>query len=194
MRGEDEVKETTSGVKLTWDDYVRFPEDGRRHELIDGEHFVTPAPTRTHQTIVMNLGGHLWQHLRQHPTGSVFNVSLDVILSEHDVVQPDLLYFSREREAAFEPSRWVKGAPNLVIEVASPSTRRRDETLKRHLYERYGVDEYWLVDPEAETILVLRLDGGAYREAERLSAESGDLLTTPLLPGLELALSEVFAK
>ncbi len=188
------MNRATSGVRLTWDDYVHFPEDGKRHELIDGEHFVTPAPTRTHQTIVMNLGGHLWQYLRQHPLGSVFNVSLDVILSEHDVVQPDLLYSSREREATFEPSRWVKGAPNLVVEVASPSTRRRDETLKRHLYERYGVDEYWLVDPEAETILVLRLAGDTYREAVRLSAESGDGLTTPLLPGLELGLSELFAK
>lgn len=187
------MKGTTSGVKLTWDDYVQLPDDGKRHELIDGEHFVTPAPTRRHQTIVMNLGGRIWQHLQRHPTGSVFNVSLDVILSAHDVVQPDLLYFSRERGATFEPSRWVKGAPNLVVEVASPSTRRRDETLKRHLYERHGVDEYWLVDPEAETILVLRLDGETYREAARLSG-SGDLLATPLLPGLELALGEVFAE
>lgn len=193
MRGEDEMKGTTSGVKLTWDDFVLFPEDGKRHELIDGEHFVTPAPTRRHQTIVMNLGGHMWQYLRLHPIGSVFNVPLDVILSAHDVVEPDLLYFSREREATFEPSQWVKGAPNLVVEVASPSTRRRDETLKRHLYERYGIDEYWLVDPEAGTILVLRLDGGTYHEVARLSVENGDVLTTPTLPGLELPLNDVFA-
>lgn len=188
------MKETTSGVKLTWDDFVLFPEDGKRHELIDGAHFVTPAPTRRHQTIVMNLGGHLWQHLRQHPIGTVFNVSLDVILSAHDVVEPDLLYFSREREATFEPSRWVKGAPNLVVEVASPSTRRRDDTLKRHLYERYGVDEYWLVDPDAESVLVLRLERGTYRDVVRLTVADGDRLATPLLPGWELALSEVFGE
>jgi len=194
MRGEDEMKETTSGVKLTWDDYVLFPEDGKRHELIDGEHFVTPAPTRTHQTIVMNLGGHLWQHLRQNPIGSVFTARLDVILSEHDVVEPDLLYFSREREATFEPSRWVKGAPNIVVEVASPSTKRRDETLKRHVYERFGVDEYWLVDPDAETLLLLRLDGGTYQDVARLSVEKSDRLTTPQLPGFSLALGEVFAR
>jgi len=80
------------------------------------------------------------------------------------------------------------------LRVASPSTKRRDETLKRHLYERYGVDEYWLVDPANETIIVLRLQDGSYAEAERLSLAAGAVLTTPLLPGLELALRDVFAE
>jgi Uma2 family endonuclease len=187
------VNRQSSGVKLTWDDFVQFPDDGRRHELIDGEHVVTPSPVRQHQRIVMNLAAPLLWYLRDHPIGTMFNVPLDVILSPHDVVEPDLLYFSHEREKRFEPSDWVKGAPNLVVEVASPATKRRDETLKRRLYERAGVDEYWLVDPASRSVLVLRLEDGGYVEAARLSAADGDALTTLLLPGFNLSLDTLFA-
>ncbi|MGC4085854.1 MAG: Uma2 family endonuclease [Vicinamibacterales bacterium] len=118
---------------------------------------------------------------------------MDVILSRHDVVEPDLLYFSYEREQTFVPSDWVAGAPNLVMEVASPSTKRRDETIKRHLYERFGVDESWLVDPDAETVVGLRLHNGVYVEAARLRAVADDVLTTPWLPDFDVSLRTLCA-
>lgn len=183
-----------SGVKLTWDDLLLFPEDGKKHELIDGEHFVTATPIRTHQLIVMNLGGLVWQYLRQHGMGQVFFVPMDVILTNHDVVEPDLLYYSHDRAKTFEESPWVKGVPNLAVEVLSPSTRKRDRTLKRRLYEKSGVDEYWLIDPNDESIEVLRLVGGTYARAAELRAEANDTLTTPLFPGLEIQLATIFAQ
>jgi len=181
-----------SGARLSWDDLRFLPEDGLRHEIIDGEHFVTPSPVWKHQAIVTNVGVAIHSYLRTHRIGTVMFLAMDVILSPHDVVEPDLLYFSRERERTFEPSDWVKGAPNLVMEVASPSTKRRDETLKRRLYERFGVDEYWLVDPDTQTVVVLRLENGIYREAARLTAAGGDALTTPLMPGWSLMVKECF--
>jgi Uma2 family endonuclease len=192
MSGSDEMNLANRGVKLTYDDYVQFPDDGFRHELIDGEHYVTPTPRRKHQAIVMNLSGMIWTYLQQTPIGRVFGAPFDVILSHFDVVEPDLLYLSRERMAEIETSPWVRGAPNLVVEVASESTRKRDETIKRRLYERFGVSEYWVVDPEIDVIKVYRRVRDRFERAAEFSLENSDTLTTPLLPGLELPLAKVF--
>ena len=192
MSGSDDVRPAGSGVKLTYDDYVLFPEDGKRHELIDGEHYVTPTPNRKHQTISGNLFGLIWSYLQQHRIGRVFSAPFDVILSHFDVVEPDLLYLSRERMAQIETSPWVRGAPDLVVEVGSKSTRKRDETIKRRLYERFGVSEYWVVDPELDSIKVYRRVGERYERAAELTLESDDTLTTPLLPGLEMPLAKIF--
>ena len=186
------MRGTESGVKLTWDDYALFPEDGQRHELIDGEHYVTPAPVRKHQVIVLNIATAIRFHLKSHPVGFVYVAPFDVILSDHDVVEPDVLYVSRERAQEIEMSPWVKGAPSLVVEVGSPGTHKRDETTKRRLYERYGVDEYWLVDTALDTITVLRRSGDGFERAAELRREDGDVLTTPLLPEWSLSLREVF--
>jgi len=186
------MKPAYPGVKLTYDDYVHFPEDGKRHELIDGEHFVTPTPNRKHQAVSSNLLGMIWSHLQQHPVGRVFSAPFDVILSNFDVVEPDLLYISRQRLAEIETSPWVKGAPNLVVEIGSPATRKRDATVKRRLYERFGVEEYWVVDPELETIDVYRSVEGRYERTSQLTLEQADVLTTPLLAGLELPLVKIF--
>jgi Uma2 family endonuclease len=192
MSAGDPMKPVHPGVKLTYDDYVHFPDDGLRHELIDGEHYVTPTPIRKHQAICANLLGMIWGYLRQHPVGRVFTAPFDVILSEFDVVEPDLLFLNNERLAAITTSPWVKGAPSLVVEIGSPSTRKRDATIKRRLYERVGVDEYWIVDPELDTVDVHRLIEGRYQRTMQLSLEAGDVLTTPLLPDLTLPLSTIF--
>jgi len=126
--------------------------------------------------------------LQQHPVGRVFAAPFDVILSDVDVVEPDLLYLSRQRLAEIETSPWVKGAPNLVVEIGSPSTRKRDATVKRRLYERFGVEEYWVVDPELDTIHVYRRTSDRYERTAELTLEQDDVLTTPLLPGLDLPL------
>ena len=186
------MKPVNPGVKLTYDDYVHFPDDGLRHELIDGEHYVTPTPIRKHQAIATNLVGMIWSHLREHPVGRVFTAPFDVILSDFDVVEPDLLFLNNERLAEITTSPWVKGAPSLVVEIGSPSTRKRDATIKRRLYERVGVDEYWIVDPELDTIDVHRLTDGHYARTAQLTLEAGDVLQTSLLPGLTLPLSTIF--
>jgi Uma2 family endonuclease len=189
MTGSDRAR--PAGVKLTYDDYLQFPDDGKRHELIDGEHYVTPTPKRPHQQISGNLHWLIRSYLEQHPVGRVFYAPFDVIFSSFDVVEPDLLYMSNDR--ANEVLRdWVHGAPELVIEIASASTRKRDEAIKRRLYERFGVSEYWVVDPEVERIRVYRRAGGAFARAEELARETDDELTTPLLPGLVMRLEMIF--
>ena len=118
------------GVKLTYDDFVHFPEDGKRHELIDGEHYVTPSPNQKHQQIVTTLVGLLWGHLELTRFGKVFVAPFDVLFSDFDVLEPDVLYISESRLAQVLTDNNVQGAPDLVVEVGSPSTRRRDEKLK----------------------------------------------------------------
>ncbi len=179
-------------VKLTYDDFVLFPDDGKRHELIDGEHFVTPSPNLGHQRVVgaLHAAIHVW--LRSNPIGEVFVAPFDVLLSDIDVVEPDLLYISNERKRVILTPKHVTGAPELVIEVASPSTRTRDETLKRRLFEQRGVLEYWVIDPELHTVRIYLREGEGFGRPVERAHERGDALSTSLLPGFELPLSEVF--
>ena len=193
MPGEDHVKPATSGVKLTYDDFLLFPDDGKRHELIDGEHYVTPSPNTKHQAVSGNLHFMIRGWIEEHPVGKVFFAPFDIVFTQFDVVEPDLLYMSNQRAANILTSKHVAGVPELVIEIGSPSTRKRDETLKRRLYERTGVDEYRVVDPDVDAIRVFRRQGKGFDRPVELSAEAGDVLTTPLLPGLQLPLARVFA-
>ena len=192
MSGSDRVKPAGPGLKLTYDDFVLFPDDGKRHELIDGEHYVTPSPNTRHQTIVGTLYFLIRAHLEKRPIGRVFVAPFDVVFSRFDVVEPDILYLSNERAAEVITPQHVRGAPELVIEIGSPGTRKRDETIKRHLYERSGVSEYWVVDPDLDLIRVYRREGEGFGRAIELSREADDLLTTPLLPGLDLSLTRIF--
>jgi Uma2 family endonuclease len=115
-----------------------------------------------------------------------------VVFTRYDVVEPDLLYMSHERAHDVLTAANVQGVPELVIEIGSPSTRKRDETIKRRLYEREGVSEYWVVDPDIDVIRIYRRENGGFARARELTAEAGDVLTTPLLDGLELPLARVF--
>jgi Uma2 family endonuclease len=191
MAGSDDVK-TAPRVKLTYDDFVLFPDDGKRHELIDGEHYVTPSPNTRHQRIVGHLFLLIGNWLEEHPLGQLFLAPYDVVLSNFDVVEPDLLYVSNERAADVITSLHAKGVPELVIEIASSATRKRDETSKRHLYERFGVTEYWVIDPDLDVVRVYRRSGDRFKRPIELSRETGDVLTTPLLPQLELPLRAIF--
>ena len=152
---------------------------------------MTPSPNLRHQAISGRLYLLIGTWLRDRSTGQIYYAPLDVILSRFDVVEPDLLYVSNERAAEIL-GQYVTGAPDLVIEIGSPSTRRRDETIKRNLYEGSGVTEYWVVDPEIDVIRVYRRSGERFERPVELSAEAGDVLTTPLLPGLEIPLAHVF--
>jgi Uma2 family endonuclease len=183
-----------SGVKLTYDDFLLFPDDGQRHELIDGEHFVSPTPAVRHQVIVGNLYFLIRTYLVAHPIGRVIGSPLDVILSRFDVVEPDLQYVSNERAHILVD--WVRGAPDLVVEVASKSTRKRDVTIKRDLYERWGVGEYWFVDADPKSVRIYRrsAEKDGFDQPTELWLDEGDFLTTPLLPGLELRLPAIFTE
>ncbi len=181
-----------AGVKLTYDDFLLFPDDGKRHELIDGEHYVTATPNTRHQQICGDLFALIWNYLEAHPIGRAFGVPLDVVFSPFDVVEPDIQYLSNERAAEVITPQHVRGAPQLIVEVASPSTRKRDETIKRHLYERAGVSEYWIVDPDIDVIRVYKRAGEGFGRPIELSREAGDVLTTSLLPGLEPPLARIF--
>ena len=143
MSGSDEVKAASPRVRLTYDDFLLFPDDGKRHELIDGEHYVTPSPNMRHQGISGNLYFILRGWLEQYPIGRIFYAPFDVVFTQFDVVEPDLLYVSNARAARVLTAKHVTGAPELVVEIGSPGTRKRDETIKRRLYERSGVSEYW---------------------------------------------------
>ena len=190
MPGSDPVDPARSGVKLTYDDFVLFADDGQRHELIDGEHYVTPSQNIRHQRISGNLHLLIGTWLEEHPIGQLFYAPLDVVFSNVDVVEPDLLYMSNERAAQVMTSLHVKGVPELVIEIASPGTRKRDETIASAVdaferqdrgarillkqvtdAERFGVAEYWVVDPDVDVVRVYRRDSERFDRAVELSRE-----------------------
>src|SRR4051812_43701088 len=155
MAGKDDMK-AAPRVRLTYEDFLSFPDDGKRHELIDGEHYATPSPNTTHQAVLGNLCFAIRVWLERNPVGRVFFAPFDVVFTQFDVVEPDLLYMSSGRGAAILTSKHVAGAPELVVEIGSPGTRTRDETIKRRLYERAGVSEYWVVDPDLDLVRVYR--------------------------------------
>ncbi len=183
--------EPTPSVKFTYEDFLHFPADGKRHEIIDGEHYVTPSPNTKHQAVSMNLTRAFMLYLEQHRHGRLLAAPFDVVLSDLDVAEPDLLYISHERVQVLT-SQHVRGAPDLAVEIVSPGTRKTDEVTKRQLYERFGVGEYWVVDPELDAITVHRRVQDAFVRVAELSTEHADMLTTPLLPGFSVKLAEVF--
>ena len=174
-------------VKFTYQDYRNAPED-RRYELLDGDMVMVPSPRTDHQRVSRDLGFVLWTFVKERDLGQVFSAPFDVVLSDTDVVQPDLLFVSNER-ASIVTDENVQGAPDLVIEILSSGTADRDRTFKRSLYARHGVREYWLVDPDARRVEVLVLSEG--RLEPEAAYEGGDVMSSPLLDALRLNLSEV---
>ena len=175
-------------TKLTCEDYLKTSND-ERLELLDGVLIMPPAPNTAHQSVQTELGWRLAQFVREGQLGHVFFAPTDVVLSHTDVVQPDLLFISRERADIITPAN-IQGAPDLIVEIRSDSTAERDETVKRQLYAERGVKEYWLVDPDAATTTVLLLRKDSY---EQVASYSGrQTLTSPTLRGFTVNLSEIF--
>ncbi len=185
----DEARASTR--KLTYVDFLEFPDDGQRHELIDGEHYVTPSPFLRHQELSRRLTVELELHLRQHGGGRVFYAPLDCVFTDFDVVEPDILLVTADQFHILTEEH-IQGAPALVVEILSKGTRKVDETIKRDLYDRVGVREYWLVDPAGQRITVYARSGDRLGRQQHLSAERHDTLTTTLLPGFALSLSDYF--
>jgi len=174
-------------VPLTYDEYVLFPDDGRRYELMDGDPYVSPAPSTFHQTVSRRLQFALMALLEETRLAFVFDAPVDVILSPTDVVQPDLALVRSARRSIIT-QRAIEGAPDVVVEILSPFGRDRDERLKYALYARFGVPEYWIVDPEVGHISVNVLGEQGYRvhalcdRASRIESPGFSELTFPLEP------------
>ena len=180
--------------RWAYGDLVALPDDQLRHELIDGDHFVTPSPNTGHQEISKRLFRALDPHVERNRQGQVLYAPFDVKLSLSTVLVPDLVYFTTERFARVVNDRHATAAPDLVVEILSPGTRRRDKGRKRAVYDREGVREYWIVDPEARSITALRrprTDQGL-TDVSTLTAAAGDILESLLLPGLKIPLRDVF--
>ena len=169
-------------VILTYADYAAIPNDGRRYELHGGELSVTPAPGTRHQRVVGELFVILHQHAKTRGIGQVFVSTIDCILGDTTVVQPDVVYVDDSRSAAVS-DRGIEGAPTLVVEVLSPSTIQIDRSVKGQFYAKHRVPHYWIVDPDRRTIEAFELAGEGYRPAARLE---GAPVALPPFPELSL--------
>lgn len=178
---------------ITWRDAQEMPEDGRRYEAVEGELYVTAAPSARHQEISVTLGALLHELLVQGEHGRLFHAPGVEFPVTGEGVQPDLVFVSTERRGIIADD-WIRGAPDLVVEILSPSTEDRDRGVKRNLYRRQGVAEYWIVDPDDEAVEVWRFgpgdaESGASHErfTDALPVRaSGDLVG-------EIELHEIFA-
>lgn len=175
---------------LTYEDYAALPADGKRYELVDGALVLMTGPNIRHQVILWNLSGALFNHMRQHPGGRVLFAPFDVVLDVHQVLQPDLLFVSDERKAVLTEAN-AQGAPDLVVEILSPGTMRRDRGRKRQLYAQYGVKELWIVHQSSRRVDVYRR-GARGLLVRAIVVNSGGTLASPLLPGFELPLDELY--
>jgi Uma2 family endonuclease len=174
--------------RVSYADLERWPEDGRRYELYDGEVFEIPSPLPIHQIVLGRLYLALAGYVRAHG-GIVLVAPLDIVLTDFDVVQPDLLLFTRERQHLINPRKVTRHAPDLAIEILSPSTSATDRGRKLRLLARHRVREYWLVDPHAPAIEVYSLSGDTLVNGS--TARAAEALRSPLLPELEIRPADV---
>lgn len=173
--------------KLTYEDYARLPADLNRHEIIDGRHYVSPSPNIYHQKVSGRLFHLLYQEIELAGKGAVFHAPTDVELSRHDIVVPDLIVVLAQHEELIK-RRSIQGAPDLVVEILSPSTRSVDRREKRAAYERARVTEYWIVDPDAHAIEQHVLEGEVYGSPARCT----DQIALRVLAGVTLDLARVW--
>ncbi|MFQ5830366.1 MAG: Uma2 family endonuclease [Candidatus Methylomirabilia bacterium] len=172
--------------KLDYSDYAQIPADGKRYELLEGDLCVTPAPSPLHQRVSRRLQRRLEDYFHVGGLGEVFNAPIDLILTPHDVVQPDLVIVTDPAQVS---GRGIEGPPALVVEILSPSTRDRDRTVKAQRYAALAIRHYWLVDPEGVRIECYRLEAGAYVLV--VQAEGDSSLDHPDWPGLTLTLADL---
>ncbi len=173
---------------FTYREYALIPEDGKRHELIEGDFYVTPAPGTTHQSVSLRLLNHLYTQLDETGIARVFTAPTDVLLDDTTCVQPDLIVFRDKK--LIQPHALV-GIPDLVIEILSPSHPGNDRFLKRGVYARFGIPEYWIVDPVNGFVTVLRMSApGKYDLEARF--DRSKTLTSEEFPEIAVPLTKVF--
>ncbi|MEW6095005.1 MAG: Uma2 family endonuclease [bacterium] len=178
-------------VKFTYEDYLIWDiGPDKRYELIGGEFFMVPPPNMWHQTTSVEIEFRIKQLLEKTGLGKVFHAPCDVVLSNEDVVQPDIIFVSKENLNIITRDN-IKGAPDLLIEIISKKSAQRDRIIKRRLYEKHGVKEYWLVNPDKKEIEVLRLDQGKYKTYGVFKSQ--DLLSSLVLKEFHFKVEEVFS-
>jgi len=176
-----------SKIKLTYEDYVGFPEDGQRHEVIDGDHYVTPSPELYHQSLSGRIFVQLFRQIEEAGQGRVVSAPMDVLLTKVDIVQPDIVVLLKANE--IYAAKNIQCAPDLIVEILSPSTSSRDRTLKKSLYERCGVPEYWIVDPENKVLEQRVLSSEGTYELQDEHREAFDCAT---IDGVHIDLRKVW--
>jgi Uma2 family endonuclease len=178
------------GVKtrLDYEDYLETPDDGKTYELLDGRLYVTPAPSPFHQRASKRLQRQLEAYFEARGLGEVFDAPVDLILTPHDVVQPDLVVVTNPAQVS---ERAIEGVPALVVEVLSRHTSRRDRTLKAERYAALGIPHYWILDPKGRRLECYRLGPAGYLAGPRV--ERGESVSPPEWPGLTISLAEIFA-
>ncbi len=168
----------TSDLKITYQDYLLIQNTDKRYELFDGRLYMVPAPIPYHQRIVLKTTKLLSAFVEKHNLGEVFVAPCDVVLTEVDLVQPDIFFISKERSHIITEKN-ISGPPDLVVEIISKNIEYRDRLLKKKLYAQHKVKEYWIVDPKEKTVEILVLKGKVYKTkgiySEKESFES-DLL------------------
>jgi Uma2 family endonuclease len=170
---------------LTYDDLCRMPDDGQRYELIGGELYVAPAPMRPHQRFLAHLHAMLWAYVIEHRLGEAYFSPVAVRLSDHDVVEPDLVFLRQDRLHLYNRRGDIQGAPDLVVEVISPSSEKTDPGVKLELYARSGIPEYWLVNPATK-----QFQGFVLREARYVEEPpEGGRYRSTVIEGFEVELA-----
>ena len=174
--------------KYTYEDYLKTPDD-ERYELIEGDLIMTPSPMTKHQRISGKIGFELIKYVTENNLGEVFYAPYDVLFDDENVVQPDILFVSKDRLDIIGEKN-IQGAPDIIVEIISESSAYRDMVQKKKLYARFGVKEYWIVIPEEESIEMYILKEKTYRIYK--TYEKDDILESPSLKSLRIKLKEIF--
>ena len=177
-------------TKLTYEDYEAFPDDGNRYEIIDGEVYVTAAPSAPHQRAVTRLARYLDAHAEERRLGEVYASPFAIVLGPSDIFQPDVVYVSRARSVMIDSRGVMRGAPDLCIEVASESKRKHDRTVKFERYAHYRIPECWIVDTDVRSVAVFVLEQDSYTLLALAQGE--DQIASRILPDLDLRASTLF--
>ncbi len=175
--------------RVSFAELQQWPDDGRRYELYDGEVIMVPMPFPRHQRAALHIGEILIEYERA-TGGLVFDVPIDIVFSEHNVIQPDLVFFRKERRHLIDMMQATRAAPDLAVEVASRSTEARDRGRKMQLLARFGVPEYWIVDPVKNTLEIYTLTASGYEVAG--ACDERQDVRSPTLPGLSFQARRVF--
>lgn len=177
-------------LPMTYHEYALLPQDRNRYEVLDGELYMTPSPSYQHQRVVAELTSILREYASRQRLGEVLSAPMDVVLSETNVVQPDILFLRADRLPP-NTAKNIRGTPDSIVEVVSPSSAEQDRENKKNVYARHGVSHYWIVDPDARTLEMYALSGGTYGLAATLTGDAR--ATSPLFPGLTIPLARLWS-
>ncbi len=184
------VATTRPTLPMTYHEYALLPQDRNRYEVLDGELYMTPSPSLRHQRVVQRLTMVLSQYVEASGSGELLFAPLDVLLTETNIVQPDILFLSSSKVPP-HAAKNIQVAPDLVIEVVSESSSEQDRVHKKRIYARHGVSQYWIVDPDNRTFEIFELAGSAYRLADSFTGNV--TATSSLFPGLTMPLARIWA-